>query len=113
MAVIERMAAIRVRRLCLSRHQAGSAAVEHGMLMQLRRMGRGDLTVHGFRSAFSDWCAERTNFPAEVREMALAHAVGPTRSRRPTVAATCLKSAASSPRPGRVTARCQRVTTTA
>jgi integrase len=46
------------------------------MLMLLRRMGRGDLTVHGFRSAFSDWCAERTNFPSEVREMALAHVVG-------------------------------------
>jgi integrase len=42
----------------------------------LSRMGRSDLTVHGFRSTFSDWCSEHTNFPAEVREMALAHAVG-------------------------------------
>jgi integrase len=40
----------------------------------LHRMGRTE-TVHGFRSAFSDWCAEQTNFPAEVREMALAHTV--------------------------------------
>ena len=45
------------------------------MLMLLRRMGRGDLTAHGFRSTFSDWCSERTNFPSEVREMALAHTV--------------------------------------
>jgi integrase len=44
-------------------------------LMLLRRMGRDDLTAHGFRSTFSDWCAERTAFPAEVREMALAHAI--------------------------------------
>jgi len=44
-------------------------------LMLLRRMGRRDLTVHGFRSSFRDWVAERTNFPAEVAEMALAHAV--------------------------------------
>ena len=44
--------------------------------MLLRRMGRGDLTAHGFRSTFSDWCAERTDFPSEVREMALAHTVG-------------------------------------
>jgi integrase len=44
-------------------------------LMLLRRMGRGDLTAHGFRSTFRDWVAERTNFPAEVAEMALAHAV--------------------------------------
>jgi integrase len=45
------------------------------MIMTLRRMGRGDFTVHGFRSTFSDWCAERTSFPSEVREMALAHTV--------------------------------------
>jgi integrase len=39
-------------------------------------MGRGDLTTHGFRSSFRDWAAERTHFPSEVVEMALAHAVG-------------------------------------
>jgi integrase len=44
-------------------------------LMLLRRMDRGDLTAHGFRSTFRDWVAERTTFPAEVAEMALAHAV--------------------------------------
>src|SRR6202022_3224270 len=44
-------------------------------LTTLRRMGRGDLTAHGFRSTFSDWCAEQTNTPSEVREMALAHTV--------------------------------------
>jgi integrase len=46
------------------------------MLMTLRRMGYAELTAHGFRSTFRDWCAERTNFPAEVAEMALAHVVG-------------------------------------
>jgi len=46
-----------------------------GMLLQLQRMGRGDLTVHGFRSSFRDWAAERTGFPREVAEMALAHTV--------------------------------------
>jgi integrase len=45
------------------------------MLMLLRRMKRNDLTVHGFRSTFSDWAAERTAYPREVVEMALAHAV--------------------------------------
>jgi integrase len=41
-------------------------------------MRRMKLTAvpHGFRSTFSDWCAERTSTPAEVREMALAHAIG-------------------------------------
>jgi integrase len=46
------------------------------LLMTLRRMKRTDLTTHGFRSTFRDWCAERTVYPAEVAEMALAHAVG-------------------------------------
>ena len=32
--------------------------------------------MHGFRSTFRDWAAERTNYPSEVVEMALAHAVG-------------------------------------
>jgi integrase len=35
-------------------------------------MKRDDLTAHGFRSTFSDWAAERTAFPREVVEMALA-----------------------------------------
>jgi len=43
--------------------------------MLLRRMDCGDLTAHGFRSSFRDWVAERTNFPSEVAEMALAHTV--------------------------------------
>ncbi len=42
-------------------------------LMALRRMGRADITPHGFRSTFRDWAAERTNFPRAVCESALAH----------------------------------------
>ena len=43
------------------------------LLMLLRRLGRGDLTAHGFRSTFRDWCGESTNHPREVAEAALAH----------------------------------------
>jgi len=35
-----------------------------------------DAVPHGFRSTFRDWCAERTNYPREAAEMALAHAIG-------------------------------------
>jgi integrase len=45
-----------------------------GMLRLLKDL-RPDATVHGFRSTFRDWAAERTNFPREVCEMALAHAI--------------------------------------
>ena len=41
----------------------------------LRRM-KVDAVPHGFRSSFRDWCAELTNYPREVAEMALAHAIG-------------------------------------
>lgn len=45
------------------------------MTMTLRRLGRGAITVHGFRSTFRDWAGEHTNFPREVAEAALAHTV--------------------------------------
>jgi integrase len=34
------------------------------------------ITLHGFRSSFRDWAAERTNFPRDAAEMALAHTIG-------------------------------------
>jgi integrase len=46
------------------------------MLMLLRRMGRDDFTVHGFRSSFRDWTSEAANAPRELAEAALAHQVG-------------------------------------
>lgn len=46
------------------------------MLMLLRRMGRGQFTVHGFRSSFRDWAGEAAGAPREVAETALAHQIG-------------------------------------
>ncbi len=46
------------------------------MIELLRRMKRRDITVHGFRSTFRDWAAERTAFDDKVVEMALAHTIG-------------------------------------
>ena len=46
------------------------------MLELLRGMRPGlGLTVHGFRSTFRDWAAERTNYPNHVVEMQLAHKI--------------------------------------
>lgn len=45
------------------------------LLKLLERMGFDHITTHGFRSTFRDWAAEQTNFPREVAEMALAHAI--------------------------------------
>lgn len=53
--------------------KAGRPLSNMALLQILRRMDRGDLTVHGFRSTFRDWAAECTNHSREVAEMALAH----------------------------------------
>ena len=42
-------------------------------LALLKRMGRSDLTVHGFRSSFRDWAGESTSHPREVVEHAMSH----------------------------------------
>ena len=45
-------------------------------LMLLRRMGRSDLTAHGFRATFKTWASERTSFQNEIVEASLAHTIG-------------------------------------
>ena len=54
----------------------GAPLSNMALIMTLRRLGRGDLTAHGFRSSFRDWTAENTNYPRDVAEMALAHTIG-------------------------------------
>lgn len=76
LAILGAMAEIRTGKHVFPGARDNRPLSNMAMLMLMRRMGRGNLTVHGFRSAFSDWCAEQTNTPSEVREMALAHVVG-------------------------------------
>jgi integrase len=76
LAILEEMAAIRRGDFVFPGARAGKPLSNMAFLMLLRRMGRGDLTAHGFRSSFRDWAAESTGFPSEVVEMALAHTVG-------------------------------------
>ena len=52
--------------------KAGAKLGSTAMMVVLERMGRSDLTVHGFRSSFRDWAAKRTRHPPEVAEHALA-----------------------------------------
>jgi integrase len=56
--------------------RAGTGLSPMAMTTVLRRMGRNDATVHGFRSSFMDWAHERTAFAKVVIDMALAHTVG-------------------------------------
>lgn len=54
----------------------GTPLSNMAMAVLLKRMERSDITVHGFRSTFRDWAGDHTEFPREVVEAALAHAVG-------------------------------------
>jgi integrase len=73
LAVLRRLAAGKVNDVVFSSQKPGRALSNMALLMMLRRMGRDDITAHGFRSTFRDWAAERTTFPREVVEAALAH----------------------------------------
>jgi integrase len=54
----------------------GYALSNMAMLQLLRSLRNDGSTVHGFRSSFRDWAAEQTDFPREVVEACLAHAMG-------------------------------------
>jgi integrase len=55
--------------------QKRRAALSDMTLLKVVRDAGLAVTVHGFRSAFRDWVAERTDFASEVAEAALAHAI--------------------------------------
>jgi integrase len=57
----------------------GKGLSPRALITTLERMQDGvteSVTVHGFRSSFRTWAAERTNYPRELCEVALAHTVG-------------------------------------
>jgi integrase len=53
----------------------GKAISDVTMMKAIRDMKIGVVTVHGFRSSFTDWAAEQTDFPKEVADKALAHRI--------------------------------------
>jgi integrase len=78
-AIIDQMQAARVNdhQFVFPGGKLGKPLSNMAMLKLLKRMGHGgQLTVHGFRSSLRDWAAERTSYPREVAEMALAHTIG-------------------------------------
>jgi integrase len=70
----------------LDTKKAPFALSENAMLYLLQRppekgLGESQYTVHGFRSSFTDWASDKTDFPHEVIEQALAHVVKDTTRR--------------------------------
>jgi integrase len=75
LSVLLAMSATRQNDFIFPGNRPQSPLSNMAFLQLLKRLERGDLTVHGFRSSFRDWTAERTSTPREVAEMALAHVV--------------------------------------
>ncbi|GEP04827.1 tyrosine-type recombinase/integrase [Methylobacterium oxalidis] len=75
LAILDRAEAIRSSEYVFPGYKRGRPLSVMAMEMMLRRMNV-DVTVHGFRSSFRDWAGERTAFPREIAETALAHVVG-------------------------------------
>jgi integrase len=74
LAVLRAMSAIRMSDYVFPGRGPGRPLNGRALLDLLARIGRRDITAHGFRASFRSWCAEATNVPREVAEQALAHA---------------------------------------
>jgi integrase len=74
-SILRKLAAVRRSEFVFPGVKADRPLSERALAMLLLRM-RIDATTHGFRSSFRDWCGNETNFPREIAESALAHAVG-------------------------------------
>jgi integrase len=76
LSILTEMAKTRHSNFIFPGRRMGRPLSGMSMAMRLRELRPG-VTVHGTaRSTFRDWAAERTNFPREICEMALAHTVG-------------------------------------
>src|SRR5712671_6265726 len=91
-AVLKRMEAVRQGDLFFPGGKEGAPLSDAAMATVIDRMNAANkesglpiwvdprinrpIVPHGFRSSFRDWAAERTAFPREIAEKALAHIVG-------------------------------------
>jgi integrase len=74
-AVLEEAAKYRADDWAFPGRRRGAPMALTTLTRALRAAGGESATVHGWRSTFKDWSSERTSFPGEMSEMALAHAI--------------------------------------
>jgi integrase len=74
LAIVKPLA--RVDGLVFPGTRSGAPLSDMSLSAVLRRMKVNDITVHGFRSSFRDWCGSATAYPRELAEEALAHVIG-------------------------------------
>ena len=68
--LLSALAAVKTDNYVFPGAKRGTSLSVMALAIVMRRMGAGEFTVHGFRSAFRDWAGERTNFPREIAEAA-------------------------------------------
>src|SRR5262249_35679508 len=73
--ILEDLAKVRTGKLIFPGQRDGRPLSLTSLSKALVAAGGGEATTHGFRSTFKDWASERSSFPSEVSEMALAHAI--------------------------------------
>jgi integrase len=73
LAVVKSAAAVRLAGTDLVFPGAGGGLMSDMTMRKVLSRAKEPFTVHGFRSSFRDWVAEKTAFPREVAEAALAH----------------------------------------
>jgi integrase len=76
LVLLKAQAKVREGDFVFAGRRRGRGLSNRPMAALVKRMKRKDITVHGFRSSFRDWAAERTSYANHIVEMALAHAVG-------------------------------------
>jgi integrase len=74
--ILREMELVREGPLVFPGQRRGEPLSQMALTMVLRRMRVEGATVHGFRSCFRDWCGNRTSYPRELAEQALAHVIG-------------------------------------
>jgi integrase len=72
-AVLEEIKKLGAKGYIFPGGKPGEMLSTNAMLALLERMGHGDITVHGFRSAFSDWAEDTTPYPPAVIDRVLSH----------------------------------------
>jgi len=74
-AVLEGMAKVRISSYVFPGLKPEKPLSNNALDALLERMNYEHITSHGFRSTFKDWASERTAYPDQVSEMALAHII--------------------------------------
>jgi integrase len=75
-AILKKLHEVRINRFVFPGLKRDRPLSNMALKAVLRRAKVNHVTVHGFRSTFRDWVAERTKLPRELAEVALAHLVG-------------------------------------